>query len=142
MIEIKFAFTTIAEAAAFMAQCNVEAPGKPVPEVSVKPDPKPEVKTSAKKPEASAPPAPAANPVASPPTAATAPTAAPAVEPVTYEKSGLAVKISQAAAKDKPATVALLAKFGVSKGPTLKPEHFDAFGAEIDALLAGGGDLS
>jgi hypothetical protein len=136
MIEIKFQFANLDELDEFLAHrkspAPTEAPGKPE---------KTSEKTSNKaKPEASAPPAPAAVPAASPPSAAAAPTAAPASpagEPLTYEKSGLAVKISQAAAKDKPATVALLAKFGVAKGPMLKPEQFDAFGAAIDALLAG-----
>lgn len=132
MIEIKFTFTTIAEAAAFMAQHNAEAPGKPIPEVAVvKPSPKP-------KPEATAPAAPAETPAASPPTAATAPAAAPAspaAEPVTYEKSGLAVKINEAVKKDKAAVVALLAEFGVKRGPDLKAGDFAAFGEKIDALL-------
>ena len=131
-IEIKFTFPAIEDALAFLAKNTTVTEAPPKSE-----------KTSAKKFEASAPPPPAATPAASPPTAAAAQTAAPAsAEPVTYEKSGLAQKISQAAAKDKPATVALLAKFGVAKGPMLKPEQFEAFGAEIDALLAGGGDLS
>lgn len=131
-IEIKFTFATLAEAAAFMAQHAAEAPGKPD---HAKPSPKP-------KPEATAPAAPAETPAASPPSAVTAQTAAPAsasatpaTEPVTYEKSGLAQKISTAAAKNKPAVVALLAEFGVAKGPLLKPEQFAEFGEKIDALL-------
>jgi hypothetical protein len=133
MIELKLSFPSLAELNAFLAQHSApaaEAPPKPQPE------PKPSTKP---KTEASAQAAPAATPAASPPTAATAPTAAPAspvAEPVTYEKSGLAVKISQAAAKDKAAVVALLAEFGATKGPMLKPEQFEAFGAKIDALLA------
>ena len=128
MIEIKFTFTTIAEAAAFMAQHNAEAPGKPEP---AKPSPKP-------KPEATAPAAQAATPAASQPSAEVVQTAAPAspaAEPVTYEKSGLAVKINEAVKKDKAAVVALLAEFGATKGPMLKPEQFAAFGEKIDALL-------
>jgi hypothetical protein len=60
----------------------------------------------------------------------------------TYEASGLAQKIAKAAAKDKPATVALLEKFnsrdaeGKLTGKALKVDQFDAFEADIDALLA------
>jgi hypothetical protein len=60
----------------------------------------------------------------------------------TYEASGIAQKIAKAAAKDKPATIALLEKFnsrdgeGKLTGKALKLEQFDAFEADIDALLA------
>lgn len=139
MIEIKFTFATMQEAADFMSNRAqpAEAPGKPTPEVTVKPAEKPSTKT---KPEVTARAEPAATPAVSQPTAEVVQTAAPAspaTEPVTYEKSGLAVKISQAAQKDKAAVVALLAEFGVKKGPELKPDQFDAFGAKIDALLEG-----
>lgn len=139
MIELKFQFANLAELHAFTAKLSPTS--APLPEIvpPAEAPPKPEKTSPKTKTEATAPAAPAATPAASPPTAAAAPTAAPASDPaeMTYEKSGLAQKISQAAAKDKPATVALLAKFGVAKGPMLKPDQFEAFGAEVDALLAG-----
>ena len=60
----------------------------------------------------------------------------------TYEASGLAEKIAKGAAKDKPATIALLTKHkalnaeGKPNGKALPVENFDAFEADIDALLA------
>jgi hypothetical protein len=60
----------------------------------------------------------------------------------TYETSGLAQKIAKGAAKDKDATVALLVKHkainaeGKPNGKALPVEAFDAFEADIDALLS------
>jgi hypothetical protein len=60
----------------------------------------------------------------------------------TYETSGLAEKIAKGAAKDKPATIALLHKHkalnaeGKPNGKALPVDAFDAFEADIDALLA------
>ena len=60
----------------------------------------------------------------------------------TYETSGLAEKIAKGAAKDKPATIALLVKHkalnaeGKPNGKALPVDAFDAFEADIDALLA------
>ena len=126
MIEIKFTFATLAEAAEFMAQHAAEAPGKSDP---AKSSPKP-------KPEVTAPAAPAETPAAPPPSAATAQTAVP------YEKTGLPEKIAACVKKDRDGVVALLAEFGAKKGSELKPEQYAAFGEKIDALLAPAADLS
>jgi hypothetical protein len=44
--------------------------------------------------------------------------------------------IQKLVAKDRAATIALLAKFGVKKGGELKPEQLAAFLAEATAALA------
>lgn len=65
----------------------------------------------------------------------------------TYETSGLAEKIAKGAAKDKPATIALLVKHkalnaeGKPNGKALPVDAFEAFEADIDALLAPAEDL-
>jgi hypothetical protein len=82
-------------------------------------------------------------------TQAAAPATQPSASPspstpavVDYTKTGLPEKIAAAAAKDRTATVALLTKFGVKKGPELKPEQFAEFGVEVDKLLAAEGALA
>ena len=73
-------------------------------------------------------------PAPSSPTAS-APAPAPAAPAVKeYEKTKLPDLIRAAAAKDKAATVATLAKFGVKKGTELKPEQFDDFEVAIKPL--------
>jgi predicted deacylase len=65
----------------------------------------------------------------------------------TYETSGLADKIAKGATKDKAAVVALLTKHkaingeGKPNGKALPVDAFDAFEADIDALLAPAEDL-
>jgi len=147
-VEVKIAFASIAEAAAFMSQFRDGVRSTPLPQVvltdadaaaDLKGTPRPDNPTpeAAKKQKAekAAPapaPAPAAEPAASAPTAAFVLTAAPAV---LYEKSGLPEKIAAAVGGGKRAEiVALLAKFGAKKGGELKPDQFQAFGAELDAL--------
>ena len=143
-VEVKIAFASIAEAAAFMSQFRDGTRTTPLPQVvltdadaaaDLKGTPRPDNPTpeatkeqKAEKPAA----APAAEPTASAPSAAPAPTAAPAVP---YVKSGLPEKIAAAVGGGKRAEiVALLAKFGAKKGGELKPDQFQAFGAELDAL--------
>lgn len=146
MIEIKLSFNSVAEAAAFLAG-RTGAADAPLPAI-VPPPPPPapaEVKPGkskdvSKTETAAAAPAPTP-PAASPPSAATAPTAAPApaaadLSTLPYEKTGIAEKISGKVGREgkRDAVVALLAKFGVKKGPEIKPADFGAFIAELEAL--------
>lgn len=76
------------------------------------------------------------------PAAAPAPAPTPAAEPqVTYPTSGIPELIQTAQKAGKvPEIKALLAKFGVAKGPELKADQLAAFKAEMEAL-AGQEDL-
>lgn len=86
-------------------------------------------------PEKSAPKA--DKPAASSPTVA-GPAPAPVAPVKKYDDTGIAALIKTKAgdAKVKPLVVELLKKFGVEKGPQLKPDQFDAFTAELEALKA------
>lgn len=135
-VKIELTFANLDEATAFLAGktgAAVIAADKPKAA-----DPKPKAEKTAA--------AETAKPADTKPSADTAPAAAPAEKPKadvpTYEKSGIPEKIKTMVDKDKAKVIALLGEFGVKKGGELKPEQFADFTAKIDALLAGGDDLS
>ena len=121
-LEIKFSFSTLAEAMAFLAAASQDSAKA---EVQAPKSPKPE------------------KPAATPPTAEVAPAAAPAAPPaaaaaVTYEKSGIPEKIAAAvspAGGKRAQVIELLARFGAKKGGELKPVDFAKFSQEIDTLM-------
>jgi hypothetical protein len=121
-LEIKFSFSTIEAAMAFLAMTGQE-PAK--------------AEVQAPKPVKTEKPAAPTAPVATPPTAEAAPAVAPAT-PVSYEKSGIPEKIAAAVSPTggkRAEVIALLAKFGAKKGGELKPADFAKFSQEIDALM-------
>jgi 3-oxoacyl-ACP reductase-like protein len=115
MISITLQYATVQEAQVALAKLNgAENKDKPAPKSATTDKP------AASSPTASAPaPAPAA----------------PAAKK--YEDTKLPDLIRAAAAKDKPAVVALLAKFGVKKGTELKVEQFDEFEAAVKPIAEG-----
>ena len=131
-VKIELTFANLDEAAAFLAGKTKAAADTG----TVKPDPKSGKSSTA---GAAAEPSSAKTEAAAstPKTEATKPADVP-----TYEKSGIPEKIKAAVDKDKTKVIALLGEFGVKKGGELKPEQFADFTTKIDALLAGGDDLS
>lgn len=101
---------------------------------------------------ASTPPATPAVPTsvpAAPAPAATTPAPQPSPPPaaaaavVSYATSGAPELIQKLQLAGKvPELKALLAEFGVAKGPQLKAEQVEPFKARLEAMLAGDGDLS
>ena len=137
-VKIEFVFASVQEAANALAKLGAPTTAAPTPAT---PDKAATTKAAEPKKETGGTPASSsAAPAASPAPAEQKADATekPKAETLTYEKSGLPEKIKAAVGKDKAGVVALLKEFGVAKGPELKPEQFADFGAEIDALLAGG----
>lgn len=156
MIEVKISFTTFLALAAFAAK-NADTPlmiaeatpaPAPAPSATVTPEKQQAARdsTAAGKVEKAAKAEKVKNPET--PVEALEQAVAKTEEPVkaapvrTYETSGLAQKIAKGSAKDKPATIALLHKHkalnaeGMPNGKALPVDAFDAFEADIDALLA------
>ena len=135
-VKIELTFANLDEATAFLAGKTKAAADTGTTKPDPKPDPKPGKSSTA---GAAAEPSSAKTEAAAstPKTEATKPADVP-----TYEKSGIPEKIKAAVDKDKTKVIALLGEFGVKKGGELKPEQFADFTTKIDALLAGGDDLS
>lgn len=110
MIKVTFEFATAEEAAVFLA-------GKAVVPKSAAP---------------AAPAPPTATPAAAPET----PASSQPSKALAYD-TDIAPKIAMLVKKNRDATVALLAEFGVKKGPELKAEDWPVVLVKVDALLAG-----
>jgi uncharacterized membrane protein len=129
-VEMKFTFTSMEHAIAFMEGRGASAARDPETAKDAA-TPKP---VEAKKAAATQPTAPAA----AAPTTKPAKDSAASAAPVTYEKSGIPEKIATAVSPligKRAEVIALLAKFGAKKGGELKPADFPAFIEEINTFL-------
>lgn len=118
-VSVTVTFSTYEEAAAFLSRPAVppQAAGK-------------QAKVAAPAPALTEPaPGPVPGPAPAIPPADPAPNSI-----ITYPQVG--EKIAALVAKDRPKAVEILASFGVKKGPDMKPEHWPAAIALLNAALA------